>query len=101
MLQLIALFLGLGSWALLLFCIFARKSNNSKRRCQCRILSLLLCNVALYLPYLSQHLEFKSKDYDSLIDCVSTYHLSAFALLIVNLFLNVILAVMNRKRNKL
>ncbi len=97
MLQILALLFGLVSWSLLVYGIIFRKKATQQIRCRLQITSWILCAVSLYFPYLSQHLELMAKDYDSLIDCASTYHAMAATLLLITLLLQAILALLCRK----
>lgn len=97
MIELTALILGLFSWFLLLYCIFKRKHFSQLKIANFQTVSLLLCAIALYLPSLSQQLEFMSNDYDGIIDCVSFFHFASLILLLVTVSLNIALFCIARK----
>lgn len=99
MLQILALLLGFGAWGILVVAIAKTKVFTKERLLRLRFVSWFCCAVALYIPSLCQYLEFRVKDYDSVIDCASTYHLLSAALLIVNIVLTVIsIALQSKKR---
>lgn len=97
MIELAALVLGLVSWVLLLYCIFRHKHLDRLKIFKFQALSWALCSVALYIPSLSQQLEFARDDYDGIIDCVSTFHLASLSLLAVTLVLSVISLCLSKK----
>lgn len=97
MIELVALFMGLISWILLLYCIFKHRHFSRLKTTKFQAVSWSLCSVALYFPSLSQQLEFLSKDYDGIIDCVSTFHLASLLLLLVTFILSITLLFLSRK----
>ena len=90
MLQLLALLFGLCSWGILFLAIRKRKKWYS--------LSWFCCAIALYIPSLCQFLEFRVKDYASVIDCAATYHLLSAILLFGNLILTIIAFITGMKK---
>lgn len=97
-LQLVSLFLGLMSWILLLYCIIRCKKIDNSRIIKFELLSWIVCAISIYTPWLSQYLELRTGDYDSLIDCTSTYHLATAGLLIVSVILTFILTLLSRNK---
>ena len=99
MLQILTLLLGFLAWGILVVAIVKTKAFTKERLLGLRFVSWLCCAIALYIPSLCQYLEFRVKDYDSVIDCASTYHLLSAILLIVNIVLMLIsIALQNKKR---
>lgn len=98
MLQILALLLGFLAWGILIIAIVKSKAFAKERLLGLRFVSWLCCAIALYIPSLCQYLEFRAKDYDSVIDCASTYHLLSAVLLIFNIVLTVISIVLQNKK---
>lgn len=98
MLQVVALILGVFSWALLVYRIVANKKLDRSKIFKVQSISWALCAVALYIPSLAQFLEFKENDISAMLDCVSAYHSASFVLLLVNFILSVISVLMIKKR---
>ena len=98
MLQILDLLLGLLAWSFLIVAIVKNKTFTQERLLGLRFVSWICCAIALYIPSLCQYLEFRVKDYDSVIDCASTYHFLSAVLLIVNSVLTVISIALQGKR---
>lgn len=98
MLQIVDLLLGFFAWGVLIVAIVKSKAFTKERLYELRFVSWLCCAIALYIPSICQYLEFRMKDYDSVIDCVSTYHLLSIVLLIVNMVLTVISIALQSKK---
>ena len=98
MLQILDLLLGLLAWSFLIVAIAKNKTFTQERLLGLRFVSWLCCAIALYIPSLCQYLEFRVKDYDSVIDCASTYHLASAVLLIINIVLTVISVALQGKK---
>ena len=98
MLQMLDLLLVFLAWGFLVVAIVKNNSFTKERLLRLRFVSWLCCAIALYIPSLCQYLEFRVKDYDSVIDCASTYHFLSAVLLIVNIVLNVISIVLQGKK---
>ena len=98
MLQILDLLLGLLAWGILIVSIAKNKTFTRERMIGLCFASWLCCAIALYIPSLCQYLEFRVKDYDSVIDCVSTYHLLSAVLLTVNIVLTVVSIVLQSRK---
>ena len=99
MFQIFALPAGLIAWGILIVSIAKNNAFTRERMLGFRFVSWLCCAVSLYIPSLSQFLEFRARDYDGVLDCVSTYHLLGALLLGGNLVLTGISVVLqNRKK---
>lgn len=97
MLQILALILGLSSWGLLIYRIIANKKFDRAKVFKFQSISGVLCAVALYMPSAAQYMEFKADDTAAIIDCVPTYYLASFVLLLVTLILSIISVLMIKK----
>lgn len=100
MIELFALITGLLSWIILLYCIIRHKHINNLKTAKLQALSWALCSIALYCPSLSLKLEHLSDDYSGVIDTVSPFHFAESILLLVNVFLNITLLLINSKSKK-
>ena len=100
MLQISALLMGFVAWGVLIVSIMKNKTFTQERKLGLYSVSWVCCAIALYIPSLCQHLEFKAKDYSGVIDCASTYHLLSAVLLVVNLLLTMISVLLQRRNNR-
>ena len=100
MLQILDLLLGFLAWGILIVLIVKSKSFTQERILGLYSISWICCAIALYIPSLCQHLEFKAKDYDSVIDCASTYHLLSAILLVGNIVLTMISIILQLRKRK-
>ena len=98
MLQIMALLFGLASWTILLFSIAKRKQRSKSNLYQMYLVSWMLCTFSIYIPLLCQYASYAKRDYDSVIDCTSTYFLAASVLLGVSLMLTVISLLLSRDK---
>lgn len=100
MLPIIALLLGLLSIGSFFLCILKNKQYDLLKKTKFQVIGWCACAFALFIPTLSQYMEFCEKDYDGLIDCISTYYLMSLFLLIIVLCLNLIFFLTNRNNSK-
>lgn len=100
MLQIFALLAGLIAWGILIVSIAKNNAFTRERMLGFRFVSWLCCAVSLYIPSLSQFLECRARDYDGVLDCVSTYHLLSVILLAVNVVLTVISTALQKKHKR-
>ena len=96
MLQILALLLGLASWGLLIYVVIKKQKLSKQKMGVFQTISWLFCAVSIYIPSLCQHLEFKANDYDSVIDCASTYHLASATVLVVTFVLYIITVTISK-----
>ena len=99
MLQISALIFGLASWGLLIYVIIKKQKLSKQKAGMFQTISWLFCAVSVYIPSLCQYLEFKTNDYSSVIDCVSTYHLASAAVLAVTFVLYIITVMTARNKS--
>ena len=97
MLQVIDLLFGILAWGILIISIVKNKAFTKERILGLQSISWICCAIALYIPSLCHYLEYRVKDYDSVIDCVSTYHFLSVVLLGANIVLTVISSVLKRR----
>lgn len=96
MLQILALLLGLAAWGVLIYTIIKKQKISRQKKGFLHTVSWIFCSVSIYIPSLCQNLEFKEKDYDSVIDCVSTYHLASVVVLVMTFILYIISVIISR-----
>lgn len=99
MIQILAFLLGMVSILTLCFCVLKRKQYDYLKKIRLQKIGWCMCAFSLYIPTLSQYMEFCENDYDSMIDCIATYHLMSTFLLIIVSCLSIIIKYTNN-RNK-
>lgn len=97
MLQILALILGLCSWGILIWGIIKREKYTKNDMYELYFRSWFCCAGALYIPSLCQFFEFKTEDYDGLIDCTVTYHLLSTILLFITIILTILSIQLQKK----
>lgn len=99
MIQILAFLLGFFSILTLCLCILKHKQYDNLKKFRLQKMGWCMCAFSLYIPTLSQYMAFCANDYDSMIDCIATYHLMSMFLLIIVSCLSIIIKYTNC-RNK-